>query len=69
MCAHSFESLEKRRIRVREIDRAFHVAKHTPSSILDVGSGNGAIINAYSIRGFEAIGIEISESFVEQARE
>ncbi|MBY8996685.1 MAG: methyltransferase domain-containing protein [Candidatus Thorarchaeota archaeon] len=64
---HLIEKLDKRRIRVRDIDRVFRLANHTPSSILDVGSGNGAIIGYYSEYGYETVGIEVSESAVKQA--
>ena len=37
--------------------------------VLDVGSGNGAIISYYSEKGCEAVGIEISESAVKQSLE
>ncbi len=66
---HSIENLNKRRFRVKEIDRIFRMANHTPSSILDVGSGNGVITSYYSEKGYEAVGIEVSESAVKQASE
>lgn len=66
---NSIESIDRRRIRVKDIDRVFQMVNHTPSSILDVGSGNGAITSYYSENGYEAVGIEVSESAVKQASE
>ncbi len=66
---HSKQTLAKRRIRAREIDRAFRIANHSPSRILDVGFGNGAIISAFSDRGIDSVGIEVNEGFVKKARE
>jgi SAM-dependent methyltransferase len=63
----SADIVDKRRIRVREIDRVLRMANHSPSSILDVGSGNGAIINHYTERGYETVGLDISESLVQKA--
>lgn len=66
---HRYESavLAKRLYRVRDIDRVLRMANHKPSSVLDVGSGNGAIINQYTERGYETVGIEVNESYVKKA--
>ncbi len=61
------DGVDKRSIRVKDIDRVFQTVRHFPSKILDVGSGNGAIINHYRERGYDVIGLEVSESSVSTA--
>jgi SAM-dependent methyltransferase len=58
----------KRLQRVREINRAFREINHIPKKMLDVGFGNAAIANHYYTQGFEVAGIEVTKSFVENAK-
>jgi SAM-dependent methyltransferase len=39
-----------------------------PRRILDVGAGTGWMVNAYSQRGVDAVGLEIDREFVEHAK-
>ena len=63
----SSDVIDKRRKRVKEIERVFRMAGHKKSSILDVGSGNGAILNYYTKRGYKTVGLDVSEKLVKEA--
>jgi len=65
---HSSESFDRRLVRINEINQAFKKINHNPQRILDVGFGNGAIINYFYERGIFSVGIEVVKGFVDDAQ-
>jgi 2-polyprenyl-3-methyl-5-hydroxy-6-metoxy-1,4-benzoquinol methylase len=63
----SSDIIDKRRIRVKEIEQVLQMVAHKKTSILDVGSGNGAILDYYTQLGYETVGLEVNEELVNKA--
>ena len=51
----------KRTLRTIEILSVFRYIKHTPNTILDFGFGDGQITYSLHKRGFDIIGLDVSE--------
>ena len=52
----------ERKKRAVEIIKVFQLKKHNPKIILDLGFGSGEITNALQEKGYNVIGLDISES-------
>lgn len=63
------DAREKRLLRTLDIDRCFKQVGHNPSRILDIGSGLGMIAAHYHREGYDVVGIDINESYLNSARE
>ncbi len=58
----------ERKKRAIEIVKAFKLKNHQPKRILDLGCGSGEITNTLREKGYNIIGLDISESGCESAK-
>ncbi len=59
----------RRKKRIVDINRCFKRINHIPQNILDVGFGNGGVVEYYSSKGFEVGGIEIDQKKIDSILE
>ena len=58
----------ERKKRSIEIVTVFNLINHNPKRILDIGCGSGEITNSLKEKGYNIIGLDVSESNCENAK-